>query len=62
MWPWLVWLSGLSMGCELKGRRFYSQSGLVPGLRARPLVERAHERQPHLHVFLPLFLSPFPSL
>ena len=36
--PQLVWLSGLSAGCETKGRRFDSQSGHVPGLRARSPV------------------------
>ena len=33
--PWLVWPSGLSVGCESKGRWFNSQSGHMPGLRAR---------------------------
>ena len=36
--PWLVWLSGLSVGWEPKGRRFDSQSGHMPGLWARSSV------------------------
>ena len=35
---WLVWLSGLSAGCEPKGRHFDSQSGHMPGLQARTPV------------------------
>ena len=34
-YKWLAWLSGLSVGCELKGHGFDSQSGHMPGLRAR---------------------------
>ena len=33
--PWLLWLSGLNKGCEPKGCWFNSQSGHMPGLRAR---------------------------
>ena len=36
--PWLVWLSGLSVGCKPKGRRFDSQSGHMAGLQARSPV------------------------
>ena len=32
--PWLVWLGGWSAACELKGHRFDSQSGHMPGLLA----------------------------
>ena len=39
--PWLVWLSGLSAGCEPKGHRFESQSGHMPGLQARSPVRGA---------------------
>ena len=35
VFTWLVWLSGLSADCETKGHRFDSQSGYMPGLRAR---------------------------
>ena len=34
--PWLVWLSGLSTGCESKGCWFDSQSGHMPALWASP--------------------------
>ena len=30
--PWLVWLSGLSTGLQLKVSLFDSQSGHMPGL------------------------------
>ena len=36
--PWLVWLSGLSEAFEPKGCQFGSQSGHMPGFRARSLV------------------------
>ena len=36
--PWLVWLSGLTMGCEQKGCQLDSQSGHMPGLWARSPV------------------------
>ena len=54
--PWLVQLSGLSVGCEPKGRWFNSQSGHMSGLQARSPVG-PHERQPHMDISLPLFSS-----
>ena len=64
--PWLLWPRGASSS------QSDFQSGHMPGLRARFPVEglweaRAGERQRivfllHLHVSLPLFLRPFPSL
>ena len=49
--PWLLWLSGLSAG--LRNRHWFdSQSGHMPGLRARS-PGRACERQPHTDVSLP---------
>ena len=35
---WLVWLSGLSVGCKPKDCWFKSQSGHMPGLQARSPV------------------------
>ena len=34
--PWLVWLSGLSVGCKPKGRQFDSQSGHILGCGPGP--------------------------
>ena len=34
--PWLVWLSGLSAGLQIKGCRFNSQSGHMPGCGPGP--------------------------
>ena len=53
------WLSGWSAGCEPKGRGFDSQSGHMPGLRARTPVGGC-KRQPHTDISL--FLLLFPSL
>ena len=47
--PWLVWLSGLSAGCESKCRWFHSQSGHMSGLQASPQWGPC-ERQPHIDV------------
>ena len=47
LWPWLVWLSGLSTGCEPKGGRFDSQSGHMPGLQARSPVGATWEATTH---------------
>ena len=61
LWPWLVWLSGLGVGCKPEGHQYYSQSGHMPGLQARSPVGM-HERQPCINISLPLFLLPSPSL
>ena len=59
--PWLVWLSGSSVGCEPKGRQFNSQSGHMPGLLARSPVGGVQEATTHwcfspsLSLSLPLF-------
>ena len=45
--------------CKPKGLRFDSQPGHMPGLRAWSPLKGSHERQPHIDVSLPLFLSPF---
>ena len=57
---WLMWLSGLSAGLQTK--RFYSQSGHMPGLWARPPVGGVWEaaNQCFFHTSMFLFLS-FPS-
>ena len=44
--PWLQ-LSGLSVGCEQKGCRFNTQSGHMPGLRARFPAGGAQEATTH---------------
>ena len=36
--PWLVWLCGLSVGCEPKGHWFNSQAGHMPELQTRSPV------------------------
>ena len=54
--PWLVWLSGLSAGCELKGCWFDSQSGHMPGLWARSPVG-GHVRGNNTLMFLSLSFS-----
>ena len=49
----------------VKGRWFSSQSGHMPGLRARSLVGGTRGgvwKQPHINVSLRLSLPPFPSL
>ena len=56
----LVWLSGLSTGCEPRGCRCDSQSGHMPGLRARSSVGTVLEASTYR--CFPLFLSPSPSL
>ena len=58
--PWLVWLSGLSMGCKSKGRQFYLQSGHMPGFQGSSPVGGAREATTH-RCFSPS-LSPSPSL
>ena len=45
--PWLVWLSGLSVTYEPKGRVFNSQTEHVPGLQARPSVGGMQEATTH---------------
>ena len=47
VWPWLVWLSGLSAGLWTKGLRFDSQSGHMPGLWARSPVGGTWEAMTH---------------
>ena len=61
LWPWLVWLSGLSADLQTKGCCFDSLSGHMPWLQVRSPV-RGHMRGNHpliflsLSPFLPLFL------
>ena len=45
--PWQVWLSGLNVGCEPKGRGFLSQSGHRSGLQARSPVGGVREATTH---------------
>ena len=45
--PWLVQLSGLSAGCEPKGRQFNSQLGPMPGLWAGSPVWGTQEATTH---------------
>ena len=59
--PWLVWLSGLSAGLQIKGspvqvpvRAHAWVAGQVPSRRCT--------RGNHMDVSVPLFLPPFPSL
>ena len=47
MLPWMLWLSGLSTGLRTKGHWFNSQSGHVPGLRARSPVGDTQEATTH---------------
>ena len=47
LWPWLVYLSGLSAGCEPKGCQFESQLGYMPGLQARSPVGGMQEATTH---------------
>ena len=61
-WPWLVWLSGLSASLRTKGSSVqFSVYGTCLGCSQVP-SRGVCERQPHIDVSLPLFLSPFPSL
>ena len=48
--------------CEPKGCWFDSQSGHMPGLRARFPSMGECKRQPHIDISVPLFLLPFPSV
>ena len=55
--PWLLWLSGLSVGQRTKGHWFDSQSEHMPGLRAsRGLTKGNHT------LMFPFSLSLPPSL
>ena len=45
--PWLVWLYGWMPDWEPKGRQFDSQSGHMPGLRARSPLGGAWEATTH---------------
>ena len=58
--PWLVWLNGLMLAWEHKGHRFNSQSGHMPGFRARSPIRGAWESTTHW-CFSPFLLS-FPPL
>ena len=59
--PWLVWLSGLSAGCEPRGRRFNSQLGHMPGFWARSTVVGAREATTH-RCFFPCLCPSLPPL
>ena len=45
--PWLVQLSALSTGCEPKCHQFDSQSGHMPGVRARFPVGATRKETTH---------------
>ena len=49
------WLANQGVACSIPSQ------GICLGCGPGPQWE-AHERQPHVDVSLPLFLSPFPSL
>ena len=49
-----------ALACEPKDSLMDSQSGHMPGLRAR-CPTGVRERQPHIDISLPLFLFPFVS-
>ena len=53
--PWLVWLSGLSVGCKPEPL-VQSQSGHMPGLRAMS-PSGGHLRVNHTWMFLSLSFS-----
>ena len=59
--PWLMYLSGLSAGCEPKVTGSIPSQGTCLGCRLGPQWGPC-ERQPHIDVSLPLFLPPSPSL
>ena len=50
-----------ALACEPKGRQFDSQSGHMPGLRARSPVRGVQEATTRW-CFFPVILPPFPSL
>ena len=56
--PWLVWLTGLSAGLQTKGSLVESQSGHMPGLRARSPVQGTWE----VTTYWCFSSSPSPSL
>ena len=59
---WLVWLSGLSAGLQIKGLPVqFPVRGTCLGCGPGPWMG-AQERQPHSDVSLLLFLPPFPLL
>ena len=62
-YPWLVWVSGLSMSLQTKGSPvwFPPSQGTCLGCGPGPQQE-AHERHTHIDISLPLFLPPFPFL
>ena len=61
--PWLMWLSELSAGLRTKGLlvRFLVRVQVWIAGRVS-LWWGVCERQPHIHVSLPLFVPPFPPL
>ena len=55
--PWLVWLSGLSVGLRTKGSLVRFQVRAHAWVAGWVTSGGAHERQPHIDVPLPLFPS-----
>ena len=64
--PWLVWCGSVDWAqvCQLKGHRFNSQSGHMPGLQARSPVRGMWEatNQCIFHELIFPIPLPFPSL
>ena len=56
--PWLLGLSGLSLGCDPEGCRFYPSQDTCLGC-GLGLQLGTCESQPHIDISLPLFLLPF---
>ena len=55
--PWLEWLSGLSAGLRTKGLQVQFPVRAHAWVAGQDPGGGAHERQPHIDVFLPFLLS-----
>ena len=59
--PQLVWLTGLSVGLWTKGSLVQLLIGAHAWVAGQVPSEGAREKQPHIDVSLPLFLTSFSS-